>query len=328
MRGLVAALLALALVGCATNRDALQPVDAGGVVVHRPCPTPAAGPLPAQTLARRLGLGYQDASTHVLLADEVTRVRIWKDSDELSVGGRSVRLGDRTRRQGGSLIVPTTMVSYVQTQVGEQRSRLARPVRRSRPRTVRPAMVPPRLPEAKPVGNVRRKPVPVDPPRAQPAADPAWTPCGCERRWRWIVVHHSDDRRGNLARYDRIHRETNGWDECGYHFVIGNGTESGDGAVEIGSRWFKQKHGAHAKTPDNRFNDFGIGICLVGDFESDGPPTRGEMDALVRLCRWLMARYRIPLENVVGHCDCKATACPGRYFPWGELRARLGATAR
>ena len=328
MRGLCAALLALALVGCATNREALQPVDpaAGSrvVSVRQPAPPPATGPLPAQALARRLGLGYRDATSHVLLADDVTRVRIWKDSDELSVDGRTVRLGDRTKRQGRSLIVPTTMVSYVQTKVGEQRSRFARPAHRPRPRTVRPALRVPDLPEPKPAVDVHRKPAPVTAPPAAPGADPAWAPCGTERRWRWIVLHHSDDRSGNFAKYDRIHRETNGWDECGYHFVIGNGSGSGDGAVEVGTRWTKQKHGAHAKTPDNRFNDFGVGICLVGDFETGGPPTRAQMDATVRLCRWLMARYGVAAGDVVGHCDCKATACPGKYFPWAELRERLG----
>ena len=129
---------------------------------------------------------------------------------------------------------------------------------------------------------------------------------------------------GNFAKYDRIHRETNGWDECGYHFVIGNGTGSGDGAVEVGSRWSKQKHGAHAKTPDNRFNDFGVGICLVGDFETGGRR---------RARRWTPRSASVagswratasPADDVVGHCDCKATACPGRHFPWAELRERLG----
>lgn len=329
MRGLCAALLALALVGCATNREALQPVDptayARPIAVRQPTPPPATGPLPAQTLARRLGLSYRDANSHVLLADEVTRVRIWKDSDELSVGGETVRLGKRTKRQGRSLIVPTNMVSYVQTKVVEQRSRYAQPRRRSQRRAVSPAVVPPRLPEPKPVVAPTRKPLAVDPPCVEPGADPAWAPCGCARKWRWVVIHHSDDKSGNYAKYDRIHRETNGWDECGYHFVIGNGRGACDGLVEIGSRWVKQKHGAHAKTPDNRFNDFGVGICLVGDFESDGPPTKAQMDALVRLCRWLVARYGIRPEDVVGHCDCKATACPGQYFPWAELRQRLSA---
>ena len=179
MRGLVASLLALAFIGCATSRAALQPVDPAYVATTRPAATrpslpPATGPLPATTLAHRLGLSYCDADSHVLLADEVTRVRIWKDSDELSVGGRTVRLGHRTKRQGRCLIVPKTMVNYVETKVGEQRSKFARPTRR-RARTVRPALVLPTLPEPKASIEVHRKPAPVEPCFAQlPPADPAW----------------------------------------------------------------------------------------------------------------------------------------------------------
>ena len=32
---------------------------------------------------------------------------------------------------------------------------------------------------------------------------------------------------------------------------IGNGSDTVDGQIEVGSRWVKQKVGAHAKTPDN-----------------------------------------------------------------------------
>jgi hypothetical protein len=146
-----------------------------------------------------------------------------------------------------------------------------------------------------------------------------------ERRWKWIVIHHSDDRSGNAAKYHAQHL-AQGWENgLGYNFVIGNGTLSGDGEIEVGSRWVRQIQGAHTKTDDNCFNEEGIGICLVGDFENGGRPTAAQMAALSRLCLWLMDRYDIPLENVRGHCDCKPTACPGRHFPWAELRSRLAA---
>jgi hypothetical protein len=95
-------------------------------------------------------------------------------------------------------------------------------------------------------------------------------PVGPANQWRWIVVHHSATVSGGAARFDKLHREK-GWDELGYHFVIGNGTDTRDGQIEVGSRWVKQKRGAHTKTADNRFNDYGIGICLVGNFNYDRP---------------------------------------------------------
>ena len=96
--------------------------------------------------------------------------------------------------------------------------------------------------------------------------------------WHYIVIHHSATPSGGAKAFDRMHREK-GWDELGYHFVVGNGTDTGDGQIEVGSRWPKQKWGAHAKTPDNRFNKTGIGICLVGNFDTERP-TRAQMASL------------------------------------------------
>jgi hypothetical protein len=136
--------------------------------------------------------------------------------------------------------------------------------------------------------------------------------------WHWIVIHHSATPSGGAKAFDRMHRDK-GWDELGYHFVVGNGTDTGDGQVEVGSRWPKQKWGAHAKTPDNRFNKTGIGICLVGNFDTERP-TRAQMASLSHLVAYLMKTYHIPADHVIGHGDTKATDCPGRNLHVAEVR--------
>jgi hypothetical protein len=167
---------------------------------------------------------------------------------------------------------------------------------------------------------------PLEIPR-QPARSPTWNtaewrPDGPERPWRYIVIHHSATPTGNADEFDRMHR-AKGWDELGYHFVIGNGTGSGDGQVEVGSRWPKQKHGAHAKVLGHpEYNDIGIGICLVGNFD-ECRPTEAQMMALARLTRFLMDRYGIPRGRIFGHGQLKATDCPGKYFDYGDLFRRL-----
>ena len=178
-----------------------------------------------------------------------------------------------------------------------------------------------RAPEAAPT-------VATQPPAARQAVTPAgvrvpaaWMPRYRERPWQYIVVHHSATHGGGAVEFDKGHR-ANGWDELGYHFVVGNGTDTPNGAVEVGPRWPKQKHGAHAKTPDNRFNDYGIGICLVGHFDNERP-TPEQLRSLATLVAFLMDRYDIPPERVIGHVDTKATACPGR-----SLYAQLPAVRR
>ena len=179
---------------------------------------------------------------------------------------------------------------------GEARARTAR-----EPRGLEPIPIGPRLPEH----------------------DPEWATAGWQRPWRWIVVHHSATPRGSAAAFDDWHRNGRHWDELGYHFVIGNGAGSGNGQVEVGSRWPKQKHGAHCKVgQDETYNNFGIGICLVGNFEKSRP-TDAQMHALARLVDYLAARYTIGDSHIIGHGDVDDTKCPGRYFPFDDLFSRL-----
>ena len=139
------------------------------------------------------------------------------------------------------------------------------------------------------------------------------------RPWTMIVVHHSATGSGSAAAFDKLHKEK-GWDELGYHFVIGNGKGSDPGRIEAGERWRLQKAGAHAKG----VNAVAIGVCLVGDFEKTSP-TPKQMRSLVALVRWLQRRFRIPPERIFLHRQVAAapTACPGARFPEQTFRTAL-----
>ena len=160
-----------------------------------------------------------------------------------------------------------------------------------------------------------------------PASEPSpATPGG--RAWHYIVIHHSATDGGNAAQFDAHHRGQ-GMDELGYHFVITNGRGGADGAVQVGPRWRKQKHGAHCGgTPNNEYNEHGVGICLVGNFDQSRP-TAKQRAALDSLVRHLTATYGIPPENVVTHQDAPlaSTECPGRSLHehvFRRLRPSLG----
>lgn len=147
--------------------------------------------------------------------------------------------------------------------------------------------------------------------------------------WQYIIIHHSASSSGNAAAFDRMHRGK-GWDGVAYHFVITNGHGGPDGAVQITSRWWNQKHGAHAGAlpyapqadERNCYNEFGIGICLVGNLEQQGP-TSAQLSTLASLVNHLRLKYGIAPEHIMGHRHVKSTACPGRNFPWASLFARM-----
>jgi hypothetical protein len=160
--------------------------------------------------------------------------------------------------------------------------------------------------------------VPPSRPITQGGVPREWVPQAQANAWQWIVIHHSATTTGGAAAFDKMHK-AKGWDELGYHFVIGNGTDTRDGQVEVGSRWPRQKWGAHAKTPDNKYNDYGIGICLVGNFDNERP-TKAQVQSLSHLVAYLMKTYKIPADRVIGHGDTKATDCPGKNVHIADIR--------
>lgn len=141
------------------------------------------------------------------------------------------------------------------------------------------------------------------------------------RRWKYIIIHHSAIDKGSAYSIDRYHREDRGWrNGLGYHFVIGNGNGARNGQIEMGGRWRKQMKGAHAG--NHEYNQYGIGICLIGNFENKRP-SEAQLSALADLIKYLQKRCNIPTRKVFRHKDVKITVCPGDHFPYYELMARL-----
>jgi hypothetical protein len=141
------------------------------------------------------------------------------------------------------------------------------------------------------------------------------------RRWQFIVVHNSGTRQGNARVFDYYHKHVRRMQNgLAYHFVIGNGTSTGNGQVEVGDRWRRQINGGHVHS--DYLNNISLGICLVGDFNRD-QPTRAQLDACEELIRFLRDRCgktergTIPVKP---HRDINpprwATDCPGDAFPY------------
>ena len=81
--------------------------------------------------------------------------------------------------------------------------------------------------------------------------------------------------------FDASHRKRGMQNGLAYHFVIGNGTDTQDRQIEMGSRWLKQLQGGHVK--NHYINEVGIGICLVGNFENNPRQDSSNPDRFNRL---------------------------------------------
>ena len=145
------------------------------------------------------------------------------------------------------------------------------------------------------------------------------------RRWQFIVVHNSGTRQGNARVFDYYHRHVrrmrNG---LAYQFVIGNGTSTGNGQIEVGDRWRRQINGGHVHS--DYLNNISLGICLVGDFNRD-QPTRAQLESCEELIRYLRQRCG-KIENhfaiVRPHREMNPprwpTDCPGDAFPYSWFK--------
>lgn len=140
--------------------------------------------------------------------------------------------------------------------------------------------------------------------------------------WRRIVVHHSAIKYGNARKYDAAHRQRGMQNGLAYHFVIGNGIDSGDGEIEVGPRWNKQLLGGHVKS--YKLNLTAIGICLVGNFEQTHP-SKKQLDAFTQLMDWLQGEVLRKKVEFAGHRELKGeqTICPGKNFPLAAMHARF-----
>ena len=126
---------------------------------------------------------------------------------------------------------------------------------------------------------------------------------------RRIILHHSASGDVSAATIHQWHLNKT-WMGIGYQFVI-----RADGAVERGrAEWSIGSHSGPGANGDS------IGICLAGNFET-GRPTEAQLNSLAELIKYLHNKYGN--LAVIGHKDVMATACPGKNFPWAELKKRL-----
>lgn len=131
---------------------------------------------------------------------------------------------------------------------------------------------------------------------------------------RRIVVHHSATESGSAGLFRLLHRAVNEWNDVGYHYVIGNGSFSGDGEVEKGREL--PFRGAHAKGA----NEDSIGVCLVGNFNL-AKPTAMQMRSLKKLLLKLMKEYNLGVDGITLHRLVKGsvTECPGAHLTLSDV---------
>jgi hypothetical protein len=165
-------------------------------------------------------------------------------------------------------------------------------------------------------------------------------------------VHHTvtandyapEDSREMVLGICRYHRNSNGWDDVGYNFLVdkyGTIFEGRAGGLD------QPVVGAQAQG----YNSVSTGVANLGNYE-DVPPTDAALDAIARLLAWKLPLHGAPVEGEVtvtsaggssnrypsgrgvtfqrisGHRDGNATACPGAQLYLQLPRVREMAAGR
>jgi len=132
-----------------------------------------------------------------------------------------------------------------------------------------------------------------------------------------ITVHHTASSAQNptIANVNNWWA-SNGWDRAGYHFLI-----RGDGVIWQLIPLHAPSWGAGAVA-----NPRSIHISFAGTFTSTVSPTQAARDSFGFLCNLILGSNQLPnlstTNQIVGHREWSATACPG--FTRAQYRAWAG----
>lgn len=129
----------------------------------------------------------------------------------------------------------------------------------------------------------------------------------------YIVLHHAGASKCSATDIDQWHKN-NGWIGIGYHFFITKKGECYEGRP-------LDKLGAHC----TGFNSRSIGICFEGDFETE-TLTDVQKRTSIELLKYLNKIY--PNAILKRHKDLFNTACPGKKFPFEEIKKGAIDTAK
>ena len=140
-------------------------------------------------------------------------------------------------------------------------------------------------------------------------------------KWKYIVIHHTGTNSDSMTSMSNDLASRGEESIPQYHFVIGNGSETPKGGLEVSSRWYSQIPGSHLN--DKVYDPISIGICIVGDYNQRDPDAK-MLESLARVCATLVLRYRIDLNHLTTRYGMtKYIRSPGQRFNIIALRDRV-----
>ena len=128
-----------------------------------------------------------------------------------------------------------------------------------------------------------------------------------------LVMHHMAHPTWTFEQVHAFHQgPRRGWHGIGYNYWV-----AFDGTIYEGRG---ENIGAHAHA---EWNPITYGIGFQGDFDANNNMTDAQVRSGAWICKKLMKQHGLSVDDIVGHKDVNATACPGRYFRMADLKAAV-----
>lgn len=138
-------------------------------------------------------------------------------------------------------------------------------------------------------------------------------------RVEYLIIHHTG-RNYDFPFFVRLrHKYLRGWDDVGYHYLIGNTRPfTKNGKLYFGRP--EEFEGAHTL----KHNKTSLGICLIGNFDKVVPSEK-QLETLLFFLEQKIKQYQVPIENIRGHSEFSDVekSCPGRFVNMNYVRAVL-----
>jgi hypothetical protein len=135
----------------------------------------------------------------------------------------------------------------------------------------------------------------------------------------YLIIHHTS-RNNDFPFFVRLrHKYLRGWDDIGYHYLIGGtGFFTKNGRIYPGRP--EGMKGAHTFG----YNRRSLGICLIGNFEKTAP-SKEQFESLFSLLEQKAKQYSVPIEKILGHGELPGadTACPGKWVDMDYIREMI-----
>ncbi|CAH0402749.1 unnamed protein product [Chilo suppressalis] len=125
----------------------------------------------------------------------------------------------------------------------------------------------------------------------------------------YVVIHHTyipgachtfEECSRSMLSMQNYHGVTLDWGDIGYNFCVGS-----EGGAYEGRGW--KTKGIHA----GRANGISVGICLIGDWRSELPPSMQLETTKALIESGVEKGFIRPDYKLVGHRQVMSTECPG-----------------